>query len=108
MDTATKPGGLNSTPQNPTSGDSASSATLFIKRKGEKQLKIGGYFGFKVKSGMLPCEAEAKGLERAVEHWDHYIRENENPTTCLVDNNVTHNYLSLYKEMGLCKCSYSY
>ena len=25
--------------------------------------------------------------ERAVEHWDHYIRENENPTTCLVDNN---------------------
>ena len=87
VDTATKPEGLDSTPAHPTTGESASSATLFLKRKGEKQLRIGGYFGFKVKSNMLPCEAEAKGLERAVEHWDHYIRENQNPTTCLVDNN---------------------
>ena len=36
---------------------------------------------------MLPCEAEAKGLERAINHWDHYIRESESPTICLVDNN---------------------
>ena len=83
VDTATKPEGIDSTPEKPTSGDSASSATLLIRRKGEKELKIGGYFGFKVKSGMLPCEAEGKGLERAIDHWDHYIRENENPTIYL-------------------------
>ena len=36
---------------------------------------------------MLPYEAEAKGLARAVEHWDHYIREELYTTTCFVDNN---------------------
>ena len=86
VDTATKPEEITSTSINPITGESASSATLLVRRKGDPGLKIGGYFGFKVKSGMLPCEAEAKGLQRAVEHWDHYIRENENPTTCLVDN----------------------
>ena len=60
---------------------------MFLKRKGEEKLRIGGYFGFTVKPGMLPCKAEAKGLEGAIDHWDHYVRENENPTTCLVDNN---------------------
>ena len=85
VDTATKP---QTTTQSGTTikGESASSATLLVKRKGEEKMRIGGYFGFKVKSGMLPCEAEGKGLERAVEHWDHYIRENENRTVCLVDN----------------------
>ena len=87
VDTATKPELVGSSPENPVTGESASSATLMVKRKDEKNLRIGGYFGFKVKSGMLPCEAEGKGLERAVEHWDHYIRENENPTICLIDNN---------------------
>ena len=102
VDTATKPESIQSTPENPMKGESASSATLMVKRKDEKNLRIGGYFGFKVKSGMLPCEAEGKGLERAVEHWDHYIRENENPTICLIDNNSV-----VQCAKKLCKGEYS-
>ena len=85
VDSATKPEKIDSI-TGKTVAESASSATLIVKRKGEKTSRIGGYFSFQLKSGMLPCEAEGKGLERAVQHWDHYIRENENPTLCLVDN----------------------
>ena len=87
VDSATKPEPIETTSKNPVRGESASSATLLIRRKGENKTRIGGYFSFQIKSGMLPCEAEGKGLERAVQHWEHYIRENEHPTVCLVDNN---------------------
>ena len=40
----------------------------------------------KLKDGLLPCEAEALGIDRASEHWDHYSRESVDPTIILSDS----------------------
>ena len=65
-------------------------AILLVKRKddktGKEELKIGGYYNMKLKEGLLPCEAEAIGIERASAHWDHYSRESEEPTIILTDS----------------------
>ena len=40
----------------------------------------------KLKEGLYPCEAEALGIDRASEHWDHYSRESDDPTIILSDS----------------------
>ena len=65
-------------------------AVLMVNQKdettGEDHLKVGGYFNMKLKEGLYPCEAEAQGIDRASEHWDHYSRESINPTIILSDS----------------------
>jgi hypothetical protein len=39
-----------------------------------------------LKEGLYPCEAEALGIDRASEHWDHYSRESVNPVIILSDS----------------------
>ena len=65
-------------------------AILIVNRKeantDEDNFKIGGYFNTKLKEGLNPCEAEAQGIDRASEHWDHYSRESVEPTIILSDS----------------------
>ena len=65
-------------------------AILIVNRKddesGQDNYKIGGYFNMKLKEGLHPCEAEAMGIDKASEHWDHYSRESVEPTIILSDS----------------------
>ena len=65
-------------------------AILIVNKKDsdsdEDNFKIGGYFNMKLKEGLLPCEAEALGIDKASEHWDHYSRESVDPTIILSDS----------------------
>ena len=65
-------------------------AILIVNRKNQDSeddnFKIGGYFHMKLKEGLLPCEAEALGIDKASEHWDHYSRESVEPTIILTDS----------------------
>ena len=56
------------------------------EKNGEDNFRIGGYFNMKLKEGLYPCEAEALGIARASEHWDHYSRESTDPTIILSDS----------------------
>ena len=70
--------------------DPAFGAILIVNQKDKESdddnFKIGGYFNMKLKEGLLPCEAEAMGIEKSSEHWDHYSRESVEPTIILSDS----------------------
>ena len=55
---------------------------IIVRKIDDKEVKLnGGYFSArlnKFQSKWLPCEAESLGIKLVLEHFSHFIRENEN------------------------------